>query len=52
MMTKLINAWLETGELRNTSDDDASGWNEGAYELWAVVVAPWVLVQEKYREKI
>ena len=43
----IIDAWLETGKLRKTTDDDARGWNEGESVLWAVVVAPWVLVQEK-----
>jgi len=43
----IVNAWLETGELRKTTDDDASGWSEGEPSLWAVVIAPWVLVQEK-----
>ena len=43
----IIDAWLQTGELRKTSDDDARAWSESKAELWAVVVAPWVLVQEK-----
>ncbi|MFW2438707.1 MAG: DUF2288 domain-containing protein [Arenicellales bacterium] len=43
----IIDAWLETGELRKTTDEDARGWSEGESTLWAVVVAPWVLVQEK-----
>lgn len=43
----IIDAWLENAELRKTNDDDARGWSEGEHELWAVVVAPWVLVQEK-----
>ena len=43
----IIDAWLESGELRKTTDDDARGWSEGKPVLWAVVVAPWVLVQEK-----
>ena len=43
----VIDALLETAELRKTTDDDARGWSECETELWAVVVAPWVLVQEK-----
>ena len=43
----IIDAWLESGELGKTSDDDAIGWSESEPALWAVVVAPWVLVQEK-----
>ena len=45
----IIDAWLESGELGKTSDDDARRWSESepGSELWAVVVAPWVLVQAK-----
>ena len=43
----IIDAWLESGELGKTSDDDAIGWSESEPSLWAVVVAPWVLVQAK-----
>ncbi len=45
----IIDAWLESGELGKTSDDDARRWSAGEseYKLWAVVVAPWVLVQAK-----
>ena len=44
---RIIDAWLESGELGKTSDDDAIGWSENEPSLWAVVVAPWVLVQAK-----
>ena len=43
----IIDAWLESGELGKTSDDDAIGWSESEPSLWAVVVAPRVLVQAK-----
>ena len=43
----IIDAWLESGELGKTSDDDALRWSGGGHELWAVVIAPWVLVQGK-----
>ena len=45
----IIDAWLESGELGKTSDIDARRWSEGesVSKLWAVVVAPWVLVQEE-----
>ena len=43
----IVNAWLDAGELRNSTDDDARRWSEGEQVLWAVVVAPWVLVQAK-----
>ena len=38
--------WTDTGNLRRASDDDARNWLENDTVLWAVVVAPWVLVQE------
>jgi hypothetical protein len=43
----IVDAWLETGELRKTTDDDARELSIDGVSLWAVVVAPWVLVQEK-----
>ena len=43
----IIDSLLETGEFRKTTDADACDWSEGEPVLWAVVVAPWVLVQEK-----
>ena len=42
-----INAWLETGELHRTSEQEAKEWSADNSTLWAVVVAPWVLVQDK-----
>ena len=42
-----VDGWLKSGELRKTTDDDASRWSEADSSLWAVVIAPWVLVQEK-----
>jgi len=38
--------WTEQGGLRRADDDDARSWLENDTVLWAVVVAPWVLVQE------
>ena len=40
-----IGAWLESGALAKVSDERASQWFAEDVELWAVVVAPWVLVQ-------
>lgn len=42
-----VDDWLKKGELRQATDEDASGWSNSEPELWAVVIAPWVLVQEK-----
>jgi len=38
--------WLETGQVARADSDDALRWHQGHAEFWAVVVAPWVLVQE------
>ena len=36
----------QRGCLHRARDDDARRWSEDQAEFWAVVVAPWVLVQE------
>lgn len=40
-----VAAWLESGELRRAEPEDAQDWSRRNPELWAVVTAPWVLVQ-------
>lgn len=37
---------LNTGAVASASAEDAIGWNERRSVFWAVVTAPWVLVQE------
>jgi len=39
--------WLETGDVGEVSPDLARAWYDRNTELWAVVVAPWVLVQDR-----
>jgi hypothetical protein len=41
-----IDAWAQAGQVQRASDDDARYWHEQDSVFWAVVVAPWVLVQE------
>jgi len=41
-----VEKWLEQGQIRQAVTDDAKRWNESDPDLWAVVVAPWILVQE------
>ena len=41
-----IERLYSTRRLHRAQDDDARRWQEHETELWAVVVAPWVLVQE------
>jgi hypothetical protein len=41
-----IKEWLEQGLILQATINDAKRWNENDPDLWAVVVAPWILVQE------
>ena len=40
-----FQAWTDAGAVRPATDDDARAWEAAAATLWAVVAAPWVLVQ-------
>lgn len=44
--TEAVNRMYECGVLHRALDKDAMRWQEHGTEFWAVVVAPWVLVQE------
>ncbi len=39
--------WLNHGQLRQLDAAVAKAWASGEPQLWAVVVAPWILVQER-----
>jgi len=41
-----LQGWIETGQIRPALDEDAKRWHAADQEFWALVVAPWVLVQE------
>ncbi len=43
----VIEACLENGSLHPVGDAEARSWHGRDAVLWAVVVAPWVLVQER-----
>ena len=43
---EVIEQWMKQGELAVVEDDLALGWFEENKEFWAVVVKPWVLIQE------
>ncbi|HDZ55789.1 MAG TPA: DUF2288 domain-containing protein [Pseudomonas xinjiangensis] len=44
----LVKSWMEAGKLAVATDEQAADWHErDPQNLWAVVVRPWVLVQEK-----
>lgn len=41
-----VELWLTTAQLRRASEEDARRWVASDARFWAVVVAPWVVVQE------
>ena len=41
-----LQGWIETSQIRRALDADAKRWHAADQEFWAVVIAPWVLVQE------
>ncbi|MBK1886465.1 MULTISPECIES: DUF2288 domain-containing protein [Marinobacter] len=43
----LFEQWLANGDVGDVSPDLARTWYDRNTELWAVVVAPWVLVQDR-----
>ena len=42
----LVETWMAAGNLASANDADAECWTRNDARFWAVVVAPWVLVQE------
>lgn len=42
-----ISRWMQAGQVGKLSDDTARDWLTRDPDLWSVVVAPWVLVQER-----
>lgn len=42
-----VAAWLAEGCMGRLETEQAQDWQARNPELWAVVVAPWVLVQER-----
>lgn len=41
-----VAGWLACGAMARAESDDARIWHERGSTFWAVVAAPWVLVQE------
>ncbi len=41
-----FETWLRAGEVSRADDMQAQQWAARDAQLWAVVVAPWILVQE------
>ncbi|HEY9100157.1 MAG TPA: DUF2288 domain-containing protein [Thiobacillus sp.] len=44
--TDVVQAWLTEGHIVRAEMSDAEDWNTRKPTFWAVVVAPWVMVQE------
>ena len=44
--TAAFEQWIAAGTVAPVSDEQALLWYESERELWAVVAAPWVLVQD------
>ena len=42
----LIRQWIDEGSIAPVPDDRARRWIEADATVWAVVVKPWVLVQD------
>lgn len=45
--TDSFQRWIAAGEVAGVSDEQALTWYEANTLLWAVVAAPWVLVQQR-----
>ncbi len=41
-----VAQWLQEGALAKVADEQAAAWYEADADMWAVVISPWVLVQQ------
>jgi hypothetical protein len=41
-----VEMLMSSGSVALVSDDDAIGWTQAQPEFWAIVVAPWILIQQ------
>ncbi len=48
--TDSFQRWIASGEVAGVSDEQALLWHAANTRLWAVVAAPWVLVQQRDRD--
>lgn len=44
--TECFQGWISSGQIAAVNEEQALAWYEANEELWAVVAAPWVLVQK------
>ncbi len=42
-----FTAWTESGQVQHLQDETAKQWAKDDSHLWAVVIAPWVMVQDR-----
>jgi hypothetical protein len=42
-----LGQWMQAGQVSKATDEQARDWLARDPDLWSVVVAPWVLVQER-----
>lgn len=47
-----VALWLNGGQLSKMQVEQAQDWQQRDPDLWAVVVAPWVLVQEREQQTV
>ena len=45
--TECFQGWIASGDIAAVSDQQALTWYEANAQMWAVVAAPWVLVQQR-----
>ena len=43
--TEQVSKWLELQQLLPVNDQQAADWQQSDQLMWAVVTAPWVLIQ-------
>ena len=50
--TEQFERWIQQGSVAGVSEDQALAWFESNASLWAVVAAPWVLVQGQHKQEV
>jgi len=45
--TEAVGRWITENRIARVSDKQAQAWTDADAEVWAVVVHPWILVQER-----
>ncbi len=45
-----VEQWINENKIAPVSDQQALDWYENNREVWAVVVKPWILVQQQNHE--